>query len=126
MRKRTKATIALFTAAMCAFGTVLTGCGGGGGASAGKDDDVLKIAVPIPLTGESAKAGKEIQDTVTLAFEEVGNKVGSYTIELDFVDATSDADKGALALEEGIVKRGDEVVLSSWNSSVAVAMVDVV
>lgn len=126
MRKRTKATIALFTAAMCAFGTVMTGCGGGGGASAGKDDDVLKIAVPIPLTGESAKAGKEIQDTVTLAFEEVGNKVGSYTIELDFVDATSDADKGALALEEGIVKRGDEVVLSSWNSSVAVAMVDVV
>ena len=46
------------------------------------------------MTGESAKAGKEIQDTVTLAFEEVGNKVGSYTIELDFVDATSDADKG--------------------------------
>ena len=85
----------------------------------------MKIAVPIPLTGESAKAGKELQDTITMAFEEVDNKVGSYTIELDFVDATSDADKGALALEEGIVKRGDEVVLSSWNSSVAVAMVDV-
>lgn len=125
MRKRTRAMMGVFLAATCAFATVATGCGGGGASAAGAEDDVLKIAVPIPLTGESAKAGKELQDTITMAFEEVDNKVGSYTIELDFVDATSDADKGALALEEGIVKRGDEVVLSSWNSSVAVAMVDV-
>ncbi len=125
MKKRTRATIGLFLAATCIFGTLASGCGGGGGA-ASADDDVVKIAVPIPLTGESAKAGKEIQDAVTMAFDEVDNKVGSYTIKLDFIDATSDADKGALALEEGIVKRGDEVVLSSWNSSVAVAMADTV
>ena len=124
MRKQKRAMVAVALAAVCAFGTVASGCGGG--ATAGADDGVVKIAVPIPLTGESAKAGGELQDAITMAFEEVDYKVGSYTIELDFIDATSDADKGALALEEGIVKNGDELVLSSWNSSVAVAMVDTV
>ena len=124
MNKRWMKAVSLMAAvAMC--GTMFAACGGGGPAG-GKDDKVLNIAVPILLTGESAKAGKEIQQTIQMAFEDVGNKVGSYEIKLDFVDATSDADKGALALEEGIVKNGDEVVLSSWNSSVAVAMSDVV
>ena len=75
MRKRTRAMMGVFLAATCAFATVATGCGGGGASAAGAEDDVLKIAVPIPLTGESAKAGKELQDTITMAFEEVDNKV---------------------------------------------------
>ena len=50
MRKRTKANDSIIYGCNEAFGTVLTGgmWRGGGGASAGKDDDVLKIAVPIP------------------------------------------------------------------------------
>ena len=124
MKKRTRAITGMMLAATCALGTVMSGCGGGGGG--GADDDVVKIAVPISLTGESAKAGGELQDAITMAFEEIDYTIGDYTIELDFIDATSDADKGAMALEEGIVKNGDELVLSSWNSSVAVAMVDTV
>ena len=118
---KARKVLALSLATLTAASMILTGCGG-----SSSDNSTIKVAIPIPLTGESAKAGAEIQEAYELAFKQIDNKIGDYTVELDFVDATSDADKGALALEEAIVKDGCIVAASSWNSSVAVAMTDVV
>ena len=96
-----------------------------GESAAAEGSRVLKVGACAPLTGESAKAGQEFRDACELAMEEAGYTAGSYTIDLEFVDVTSDPEKGSLALEQAIVQKGLQVILFNWNSSVAVALMDV-
>ena len=104
---------------------VFTGCGKKEEPAA-NGEKVLKLAVCCPLTGESAKAGIEFKDTATMAFEAVNYQVGDYKIDVDWVDITTDPEKGALALEQAIVKDGVQAAIFNWNSSVAMSLMDVV
>jgi len=103
---------------------LLTGCGqkpAEEGAAAAK---VLTVGVDLPLTGPSAKAGSEFKDTVTMAFEEVGNKIGDYEVKLVWIDDQSDPQKGTAAYEQAVVKDKIDVGILNWNSSVAVALME--
>ena len=116
----------------------LAACGGSGStetaesttegetaAAADDGDKVLNLAVCIPLTGDSAKAGQEFKDACDLALQQVDYQAGGYTINPTFVDVTIDPEKGALALEQAVVQNGIDVIILNWNSSVAIALMDV-
>lgn len=108
----------------------LSACGGssdGGGASDGGDGEkVLKVAVCAPLTGTGARAGTGFIESTKMAFEDIDYKVGDYTIEMITVDLTDDPEKGALALEQAIVRDGAQVATQGWFTTGAMASMDVV
>jgi len=115
--------VLLLTAAL-----VVAGCGNkeaaeGEGESESK---VLTVGVDLPLTGSCAKAGTEFKDTVTMAFEEVGNKIGDYEVKLVWIDDQADPQKGTSAYEQAVVKDKIDVGILNWNSSVAVALMETV
>ncbi|ATW23744.1 ABC transporter substrate-binding protein [Candidatus Formimonas warabiya] len=103
---------------------LITGCGNK--AATEGDAKVLTIGVDLPLTGPSAKAGTEFKDTVTLAFEEVGNKIGDYNVKLVWIDDQADPQKGTSAYEQAVVRDKIDVGILNWNSSVAVALMETV
>lgn len=114
--------VILLTAAL-----VVTGCGPKETTeSEGGDGKVLTVGVDLPLTGPSAKAGNEFKDTVTMAFEEVGNKIGDYQVKLVWIDDQADPQKGTAAYEQAVVKDKIDVGILNWNSSVAVALMETV
>lgn len=126
-----KSKIIMIFVVVCLIFT-FTACSNGskpaseGPSSPGSDGDkVLKLAVVCSLTGESAKAGIEFKDTAVMAFEEVDYKVGDYTIEPIYVDVTADPEKGALALEQAIIRDGVQAAILNWNSSVSMSLMDV-
>ena len=65
---------------------------------AGAADKVLKVGVMGPFTGPSAKAGQEFKDSVTMALEKIGGKVGDYKIVPVWVDSQSEPAKATNAL----------------------------
>ena len=91
------------------------------GASAEK---VLKIGGMAPLTGPSAKTGQEIKQSAEMAFAEAGNKVGDYKIEMVWIDSQSDPAKATNAYAEAVERKGIQVGLLNWHSSVAIAVMD--
>lgn len=128
MKKIKRSKITVFLSVMLCLAMVLAGCSNQAsqtpGSSAG-GEKVLKLAVCSPMTGESAKAGIEIKDAAVMAMEEAGYKIGDYTIQPIYVDVTTDPEKGALALEQAIIKDGVQVAMFSWNSSVIMSLMDV-
>lgn len=92
-----------------------------GTAFAGK---TLKIGCLSPLTGPSAKVGNEIKNSASMAFEEAGNKIGDYKVELVWIDSQSDPAKATNAYAEAVERKGIQVGLLNWHSSVAVAVMD--
>lgn len=88
-------------------------------------EKILKVGIVAPFSGPNARAGEEMRNSITMAFEEVNFKVGSYRIEPVWIDSQSDPEKATRAYEEAIVKDGIEVGFMNWHSSVAVALMDV-
>lgn len=86
--------------------------------------DILKIGVIGPFTGGSAKTGEEIKRATTLAFEDIGNKIGDYTLEPVWIDSQSDPAKATNAYAEAVERKGVQVGLMNWHSSVALAVMD--
>lgn len=129
LRKSLKKAVSIGVAMVCLLTCipVMNGCGNK--KTAGVDangDKVLRFGVATPLTGDSAKAGQEFRDAAQVALEEAGYKAGGYKLEVTYVDVTNDPEKATLALEQSIVKDKLDAVILNWNSSCAVAMMDVV
>lgn len=103
----------------------LSACGGPA-ENTSNGEKVLKVAVGCSLTGVGAKAGAAFKDATSMAFEDINYKVGDYTIVPIFVDLTDDPEKGALALEQAIVKDGAQVAMQGWFTTIAMASMDVV
>lgn len=91
-----------------------------GNAAAG--NKVFKLGILGPLTGPSAKSGHEMKDSTTMAFEEIGNKIGSYDIKLVYIDDQSDPSKGTNAYAEAIERKGVQAGILNWNTAVTVAI----
>lgn len=131
-----KKAISLTMAALMAMSFILTGCGSGGtdagqsgagsSADSGSGDKVLKVAVGCNLTGTGAKAGAGFQTATEMALEDIDYKIGDYTIKPIYVDLTDDPEKGALALEQSIVKDGAQVCMQGWFTTIALTSMDVV
>lgn len=96
-------------------------------AASSTDEKVLKIGVLGPYTNTPAvRIGAEMRNGVTMAFEEVGFKIGDYDVELVWVDSQSDPEKAVRAYEEAISRYGIQAGLGGWHSSVGVAVMDLV
>lgn len=89
-------------------------------------EKVLKIGVMGPFTGPAAKTGSEFKGSTTMAFEEIGYKIGDYKVEIVWIDSQSDPAKATNALAEAIEKGNIQVGMNNWHSSVAMASMDVV
>ncbi len=103
--------IAVLAVCLMAPGTVLA-------------EKVLKIGCLAPLTGPSARTGGEIRDSAALAFEQHGNKIGDYKVELVWIDSQSDPAKATNAYAEAVERQGIQVGLLNWHSSVAIPVMD--
>jgi branched-chain amino acid transport system substrate-binding protein len=79
-------------AAACGGGNEAGGTGGttGGGAAA----KTVKIVSDLPLQGSSAAQTEQMNNAIKLYLQDIGNKVGNYTIEFEAFD-DSTAAKGA-------------------------------
>ena len=77
------------------------GGGGGGGASSKISGTTLTIYASVPLQGASGSQGKAIENGAGLALDQVGGKVGKYTIKYTRLDdslaSTGAADEGKAA-----------------------------
>jgi branched-chain amino acid transport system substrate-binding protein len=97
----------------------------GAGAPTAATQKVLKIGVMGPFTGPVARTGEEIKNSAQMAFEEANYQVGDYTIELVMIDDESDPEKATRAYEEAVLRDGIQAGLLQWNSSTAVAVMEV-
>ncbi len=111
---------------------VLAGCSpskptssGGSQASGDNKEKVLKVGILGPFTGPASRVGEEFKNATTLAFEQVGNKIGDYKIEIKWIDSQSDAQKAALAYEQAVVKDKIDVGFMDWHSWVSVSVMDI-
>jgi branched-chain amino acid transport system substrate-binding protein len=88
-------------------------------------EKILKIGVMGPFTGPVARTGEELKNAAVMAFEEINYKVGPYKIELVFIDDQADPEKATRAYEDAVVRDKIQAGLLQWNSSVAVAVMEV-
>lgn len=90
------------------------------------EEKVLKVGVSAPLTGPYAMWGRDSKAALEMAFEAINYKIGDYKIELVWIDDQSDPAKATNAFSEAVEKKGITVAFHDWNSSVSVALMDVV
>ena len=87
-------------------------------------EKVLKVGLMGPFTGPAAESGQSIKNSLLMKLDEAGNKVGDYKLEYIFIDSQSDPAKATNAYVEAIERKGMQVGLGGWHSSVAMAVVD--
>ena len=85
----------------------------------------IKIGFEGPFTGPNALTGTEMKNAMSMAFDNIGWKIGPYTIEPVYIDDQSDPAKGAAAYEQAVVSQKIVAGLLGWHSSVAVAQMEV-
>jgi branched-chain amino acid transport system substrate-binding protein len=90
-----------------------------------QEPKVFKLGVVADITGVAARTGIEQKNAIDMYFDEIGNKIGDYKIELVSIDTQADADKAARAYEEAIVRDKIQAGLNNFYSSVAIACMDI-
>jgi branched-chain amino acid transport system substrate-binding protein len=113
MRTKRFLTIIIATAFLLSFAAMNAGA-----------EKVLKVGLMGPFTGPSADAGNNIKNSLLMKLDEAGNKVGDYKLEIIFIDSQSDPAKATGAYVEAIERKGMQVGLGGWHSSVAMAVMD--
>lgn len=122
MHHKALKTMTLFTLGLLVS---LAIAGFGPPATAASAERVLKIGSIGPFTGPAARVGEEFRNSITMAFDNIGWKVGDYKIEIVWVDSESDAEKAAKAYEKAIVRDKIEVGFNTWHSWVSVSCMEV-
>lgn len=89
------------------------------------EEKTLKVGSIAPLTGPASRVGEEFKNSITMAFDEIGWKIGDNKIEIVWIDSESDAEKAAKAYERAIVKDGIDVGYNTWHSWVSVSCMEV-
>ena len=99
MRRRTLLAVLLLLVGAFAF--MAAGCGGDddeaggtGTEDVGGEAKTVKIVSDLPLQGSSAAQTESMNNAIELYLQDIGNKVGNYTIEFEAFD-DSTAAKGA-------------------------------
>ena len=98
MKRSTSWAVLVFL--ISAIALLSAGCGGGGGGGTtggtggGGAAKTVKIVSDLPLQGSSASQTAQMNDAIKLYLQEIGNKVGNYTIQFEAFD-DSTAAKGA-------------------------------
>jgi len=84
-------------------------------------DKTFTLGVLGPFTGPAATTGQDMKNAATMAFDEIDNKIGDYTVKLVFIDDQSDPSKGANAYAEAIERKGVQAGILNWNTAVTVS-----
>lgn len=92
--------------------------------AAGAPSKEFKLGVEGPFSGPAAKTGQEFRRSFEMAMEAIDYTVGDYKIIPVFIDDQSDPAKGASAYEQAIVQDKIQAAILNWNSSVAVALME--
>jgi branched-chain amino acid transport system substrate-binding protein len=85
---------------------------------------VFKLGVDGPFSGPGAKNGEEFKRSFQMAMEAINYTIGDYKIDPVWIDDQSDPAKGASAYEQAIVQDKIQAGILNWNSSVAVALME--
>jgi len=101
-----------------------TAVGGCGKTTAGGGSQILKVGVEGPFTGPSSRVGEEFKDAVTMAFDAINWTVGTYKIQVVWIDGESDPNKATQAYEAAITGDKIDVGLLNWDASEVIAMMD--
>jgi branched-chain amino acid transport system substrate-binding protein len=112
---------------ICMLLGLLAGCGGNTGSTPAAGDNVVKIGVFEPASGDNGPGGK--QETLGMKYAnsvaptvEIGGE--TYTVELVYADNQSSNDKAPSAAQS-LISAGVSVVLGSYGSGVSIAAADV-
>ena len=118
-----KKILAALLASSLAIGA-LTGCGGSK-KEAGKDGDVIKVGVFLPLTGDNAAGGELELRGIKLA-NKLHPKVMGKKVELVVADNKSDKAEAASVAARLIEKDKVKVIVGSYGSSLSMAAGNIV
>jgi branched-chain amino acid transport system substrate-binding protein len=109
-----------------AVGVAACGGGGGGGGSSSKiSGSTLTIYASVPLQGASGSQGKAIENGAGLALDQVGGKVGKYTIKYvrldDSLASTGAADEGKAAqnARQAVSNKNTIGYIGEYNSGIS-------
>ncbi len=128
MRKRTLkstailAVVALVSAACGAFGPA----GGGGGAGG-----TIKVVSSLPMTGPSLAQTQTMVNAIEMAFKEINNKVGNFTIEYEPLDDATpaaqswEAAKEAENAREAVADPSVVAYIGTYNSGAAAVSIPI-
>ena len=85
----------------------------------------LVVGMMGPFTGPAAQSGANIKNMLMMRLEEADMKVGDYKLKIVYIDSQSDPAKATNAYVEAIERKGMQVGLGGWHSSVAIAVSDI-
>lgn len=88
------------------------------------EEKTLTVGVLAPFTGPSARVGEEFKGAVTMAFDDIGWKVGDTTIEVVWIDGESDPEKATRAYEAAITRDKIQVGLLNWDASEVISVME--
>ena len=106
----------------------VSACGGGGGGSKGGgtiSGSNLTIYASVPLQGASGSQGKAIENGAGLALDQLGGKVGKYTIDYKRLDdslaSTGAADEGKAAqnARQAVSNKNTIGYIGEYNSGIS-------
>lgn len=111
----------------------LAACGGGSDEAAGGDTGgkTLVISSDLPLQGASADASASSNNVIKLYLEQIGNKVGDFTIEFkEYDDSTAakgawDDAQCAKNAQDHVANAAEVAVMGTYNSGCAKIIVPV-
>ena len=112
-------------AAVAVATLALAACGGGSGSSSGGDGTKVVISTDQPLQGASKDSSDAVNNAIKLYLDQIGYKVGKYTIELKIYD-NSTAAKGqwddatcAKNAQDHVANTAEVAVMGTFNSGCA-------
>lgn len=109
----------------------LAACGGGSDEAASGGGKTLVISSDLPLQGSSADASTSSNNVIKLYLEQIGYKVGDYTIEFkEYDDSTAakgawDDAQCAKNAQEHVANAAEVAVMGTYNSGCAKIIVPV-
>ncbi len=91
-----------------------------------KKEDVIKIGIAGPMTGDQAKMGRDFRNAVSLATEEWNNMGGVLGRKIELIISDDQRDpKQAVAVANKMVNEGVVGVIGHFNSSCSIPASDV-
>ncbi|MBI4697927.1 MAG: branched-chain amino acid ABC transporter substrate-binding protein [Nitrospirae bacterium] len=91
-----------------------------------KDENVIKIGIAGPMTGDQAKMGMDFRNGVTIATEEWNNRGGVLGKKIELVIGDDQRDpKQAVSVANKLVNQGAAGVIGHFNSSCSIPASDV-
>lgn len=109
------------------FSSVLVGCASSGSGGASSSEQVIRVGLQAPMTGENGQYGIKMKDGVDLAFRVINSKGGVNGKKLELVvgdDKASPAEAVAV-VNKMVTRDGVRAVIGGFNSSPTLASQEV-